>query len=115
MSDDDLLFVDKNGKPIHSERVSKMFDASLRRYNGNRPKDERLPPIRLHDLRHSHASHLIDAGVNVKVISERLGHGSIQVTLAPSSAPERRVSALGEVKAQALHDCNQEQAHLAKS
>jgi integrase len=81
MSDDDLLFVDKNGKPIHPERVSKMFDASLRRYNGNRPKDERLPPIRLRDLRHSHASHLIDAGVNVKVISERLGHGSIQVTL----------------------------------
>jgi integrase len=81
MGDDDLLFVAKDGSPVHPDRVSKMFDASVRRYNRNRPKDERLRTIRLHDLRHTHASHLIDAGVNVKVISERLGHGSIQVTL----------------------------------
>lgn len=37
--------------------------------------------IRLHDLRHSHASLLINAGVNVKAISERLGHEDIQTTL----------------------------------
>jgi integrase len=43
---------------------------------------ERLPPrIRFHDLRHSHASQLLAAGVNVKMVSERLGHASVAFTL----------------------------------
>ena len=37
--------------------------------------------VRLHDLRHAHASHLLAAGVNVKVVSERLGHASVAFTL----------------------------------
>ena len=37
--------------------------------------------IRFHDLRHTHATQLLRAGVNVKVISERLGHASIGITL----------------------------------
>jgi integrase len=37
--------------------------------------------IRLHDLRHTHASHLLMAGINVKVVSERLGHASVSFTL----------------------------------
>lgn len=37
--------------------------------------------MRLHDLRHAHASHLLAAGVNVKVVSERLGHASVAFTL----------------------------------
>ena len=41
----------------------------------------RLARIRLHDLRHSHASHLLAAGVNVKVVSARLGHSSTSFTL----------------------------------
>lgn len=40
-----------------------------------------VPLIRLHDLRHTHASHLLMAGVNVKVVSERLGHASESFTL----------------------------------
>lgn len=40
-----------------------------------------LPGIRLHDLRHSHATLLLQAGVHPKVVQERLGHTSIQVTL----------------------------------
>lgn len=40
-----------------------------------------LPVIRLHDLRHSHASMLIDLGTPPKVVQERLGHASIQMTL----------------------------------
>ena len=39
-----------------------------------------LPRIRLHDLRHSHASMLIHMGVDIKVISERLGHESVKTT-----------------------------------
>lgn len=37
--------------------------------------------VRFHDLRHTHATWLLEAGVNVKVVSERLGHASIRITL----------------------------------
>lgn len=37
--------------------------------------------IRFHDLRHTHASQLLQAGVDVKSVSERLGHSSIRITL----------------------------------
>ena len=40
-----------------------------------------VPVIRLHDLRHTHATILLGAGVPVKVVSERLGHASATVTL----------------------------------
>lgn len=40
-----------------------------------------LPRIRLHDLRHTHATHLLAANVNVRVVSERLGHASTAFTL----------------------------------
>ncbi len=36
---------------------------------------------RFHDLRHSHASQLLRAGVPVKVVSERLGHSTVGITL----------------------------------
>jgi len=41
----------------------------------------RLPWIRLHDLRHNHASAALAAGVPAKVVSERLGHATIAVTM----------------------------------
>lgn len=40
-----------------------------------------LPKIRFHDLRHTHATMLTQQNVNVKLISERLGHTDIQTTL----------------------------------
>lgn len=40
-----------------------------------------VPAIRFHDLRHSHATVLLAAGENVKVVSERLGHANIKITL----------------------------------
>jgi integrase len=39
-----------------------------------------LPPIRLHDVRHSYATAALRAGVPVKVVSERLGHSSVAFT-----------------------------------
>lgn len=44
-------------------------------------REHNLPYIRLHDLRHSHASYLIEQGVNIYKISKRLGHTSISITL----------------------------------
>ena len=40
-----------------------------------------LPRIRFHDLRHSHATHMLASGVHVKIASERLGHSKIGITL----------------------------------
>lgn len=40
-----------------------------------------LPAIGLHGLRHTHATLLLEEGVDVKTVSERLGHDSIQTTL----------------------------------
>ena len=40
-----------------------------------------LPRVRLHDLRHSHATHLFREGVHPKIVSERLGHATVGITL----------------------------------
>ena len=37
--------------------------------------------IRFHDLRHTHATHALQLGIHPKIVSERLGHSSITVTL----------------------------------
>ncbi|HAJ00633.1 MAG TPA: hypothetical protein DCL97_08160 [Dehalococcoidia bacterium] len=37
--------------------------------------------VRLHDLRHTHATLMMEQGVNPKVVSERLGHASVVITL----------------------------------
>jgi len=39
-----------------------------------------LPEIRFHDLRHCHASMLLEQGVDIKTISDRLGHSTITMT-----------------------------------
>ena len=53
---------------------------------GGRPlaafvKSSGLPHIRFHDLRHSHATQLLKQGVHPKVVSERLGHSKVGITL----------------------------------
>jgi integrase len=40
-----------------------------------------LPPARFHDLRHAHATLMLAQGVHPKVVSERLGHASVGITL----------------------------------
>ena len=40
-----------------------------------------VPRIRFHDLRHTHATLLLQAGTNPKVVSERLGHSTVSITL----------------------------------
>jgi integrase len=56
----------------------------LRRAGGPSPPglgEDELPRIRLHDLRHTHATLLLAAGEPVKVVSERLGHANATITL----------------------------------
>ena len=44
-------------------------------------KESGLPQIRIHDLRHSHASYLISKGIPITAVSRRLGHDNVTVTL----------------------------------
>ncbi|WP_164704547.1 tyrosine-type recombinase/integrase [Blastococcus litoris] len=75
-----LLFSNLDGSPRHPERFSRQFVAHLSRAR-QALGCEQLPAIRLHDLRHTHASLLLADGVPVKVVSERLGHANATITL----------------------------------
>ena len=71
--DQDLVVAKENGESIHPQTFSQSFERLI--------KKARLRTIRLHDLRHTHATLALKAGVPVKVISERLGHESPAFTL----------------------------------
>ena len=60
-----------------------------------------LPQIRFHDLRHTHASLLLAAGVHPKVVQERLEHSTITITLDLYShvAPGKQEDAAAKVGA----------------
>lgn len=72
--DHDLVFTAPDGEPVHPRRFSAYYFAQHVRAAG-------LPMIRFHDLRHTHATLALQAGVHPKVVSERLGHSSIAVTM----------------------------------
>lgn len=70
---DALVFCDHEGQPIRPSRVSGAWRDVV--------KSRKLPKVRFHDLRHTHASALISSGLDVVKISRRLGHASPVVTL----------------------------------
>ena len=69
----DMVCTYPNGKLFYPKRFSAKFHELLEKNN--------LPIIRFHDLRHSHASLLVKLGIQPKVISERLGHSNIGITM----------------------------------
>jgi len=71
--DQGLVFCKEDGTPIHPHTFSQAFERLI--------ASTSLPRIRLHDLRHTHATIAVKAGVPVKVISERLGHETPAFTL----------------------------------
>ncbi len=68
-----LVFTREDGSAINPQDFSKHFQRLCERAG--------LPRIRLHDLRHSHASLLLKKNIHPKVVQERLGHSSITMTL----------------------------------
>jgi len=81
---DALVFGDHEGAFRHPERFSHLFRETQQRCVRMLGEDA-LPVIRVHDLRHSHATILLRDRENVKVVSERLGHASVTVTLTTYS------------------------------
>ena len=81
-----LVFTVPSGEGVNPTTVSQTFArlqaARTESARQGGPSDGViLRRIRFHDLRHTHASHLLAAGINVKVVSERLGHASVAFTL----------------------------------
>ena len=82
--DDSVVFGNHEGQFRQPERFSHLFRETQDRCA--RMLGEDAPPgIRLHDLRHSHATILLRDRENVKVVCERLGHASVTVTLTTYS------------------------------
>jgi integrase len=68
-----LVFTAENGAALDPESVSRYWRQAI--------KKAMLPAIRLHDLRHTHATLALQAGIHPKVVSERLGHATVSITL----------------------------------
>ncbi len=71
--DNDLVFPRRDGTPWRPDSFSSQFSALVRYH--------KLPHVRFHDLRHTHATQLLKQGVHPKIVSERLGHSNIAITL----------------------------------
>ncbi len=69
----DLVFTNEVGELIHPDLLTRKFKAHAR--------EAGLPRIRLHDLRHTYATLVLKAGVHPKIVSERLGHATVGITL----------------------------------
>jgi integrase len=72
-NDQDLVFSREDGSPINPDWLTRRFASLVGRVD--------VPSIRLHDLRHTHATLALQANVHPKVVAERLGHSSVMITL----------------------------------
>jgi integrase len=73
LDSDDFVFIRPDGSPINPNAVTLAFHRIIKKAN--------IKKIRLHDLRHTHATMMLQANVNPKIVSERLGHANIGITL----------------------------------
>jgi integrase len=73
LSDDRHVVTRADGEPVQPRSLTHAFEVFLRKQG--------LPRVRLHDLRHSHATHMLASGVHPKIAQERLGHSSVAITL----------------------------------
>lgn len=71
--DSGYLFTKEDGTSLHPDETSKRFNRLV--------ASVAVPRIRFHDMRHTWATTALAAGVHPKIVAERLGHGSIQITL----------------------------------
>ena len=72
--EDTLVCARRDGEPLQPQSLKHEFPRFLARL-----KD--FPRVRFHDLRHSHATQLLFAGIHPKIAQERLGHSTISTTL----------------------------------
>ncbi|MBQ6173476.1 MAG: site-specific integrase [Clostridia bacterium] len=81
--DDNTIFVQvDNGLPIHLSTPGHKFHEIIDLFNATCDREEdRLPHIRLHDLRHTSATLLLSKNTDIETVARRLGHSKASVTL----------------------------------
>jgi integrase len=91
--DHDLVFTVGDGGPVAPRNLIRRFKDLTKRAD--------LPPIPFHGLRHAHATALLRDGISAKVVSERLGHASIALTLDTYShvLPDMQAPAVAAISA----------------
>jgi len=92
--DQDLVVCLPTCAPLHPKTVSYYFARESRRAG--------LPPIRLHDLRHTHATLAMHAGVHPRIVQERLGHANVGITLDTYSHVDLDMQAAAAARVAAL-------------
>jgi integrase len=73
LSDDTFVVAKADGSPFQPRSLTHAFKIFLAKH--------KLPRVRLHDLRHTHATAMLKGKVHPKVVQERLGHSTIAITL----------------------------------
>lgn len=71
--DHSLIFASEIGTPIDPRNFTRHFQIAIEKAG--------LPKTRFHDMRHSHATMLLTLDEHPKIVQERLGHSTIQMTL----------------------------------
>ena len=74
LTDQTHVVAQADGQPLQPNSLTHEFVRLL-------AKASELPRIKFHDLRHTHATHLLSSGVHPNVAQERLGHSSVGITL----------------------------------
>lgn len=92
--DEDLVVAEADGQPMHPKRLSYYFERESKRAG--------LAPIRLHDLRHTHATLALKAGVHPRIVQERLGHANVSITLDTYSHVDLDMQAAAALRVSAL-------------
>jgi integrase len=93
-ADGDLVVCLMDGRPLHPKTLSYYFEREAKRLA--------LPRIRLHDLRHTHATLALRAGVHPRVVQERLGHANVSITLDTYSHVDLDMQAAAAARVAAL-------------
>ena len=76
------LFIKSDGSIMNVSTPYKKFHQIIKEYNKHVPKEDHLPILSLHDLRHTNASLLVQSNkVDTKTISKKLGHSDMATTM----------------------------------
>lgn len=73
LKDEDYFILSSRNLPIQQSKITYIFRLLC--------EEAKVPNITVHGLRHTHATFLIEAGANIKYVSNRLGHKNINITL----------------------------------
>jgi len=94
-----MVFCDEIGEPYKPDFITSSFQKDT--------KKAELPEIRFHDLRHGHATMLLELGEDLKVISDRLGHSTITLTADTYSHVREKMQREASDKLEKVYNINQ--------